>query len=121
MIPLNYNNIQSIYTVINFPRGFGVTLKDEFTKSMKLDRTLRRALAKLDQNTFRDVPLFNAFVFAAGAARIPDVPGVTFTRAEGPLRPARDITLDGLKALVEDDGVAEIRSSVALRVPRSWG
>jgi len=89
-------------------------IKKEFAKCAKIDARLQMQIARLDDKTSLDAPLFSVFVRAHDVQPL-TVAGVQLNDMGGPIRTAHGVSLKGLKALVDEPRVAAVSGSVKLR------
>jgi hypothetical protein len=98
-----------------------MSLKDELLASNKLSLHFRMAVERVPENTDPDQPLFEGILRTKGSDSTPlDLPGLKENVIAGPIRTAREISLNGLKALVDSDRVVYIEASRRL-YPSSQG
>ena len=86
-----------------------MSLKDELAKSRKLSPQLRMTIARLDDATDPDQPLFSALL--RGVPGPVTVAGADIREVAGGIHSARNITLNGLKNLVDDARITYVEGS----------
>lgn len=91
-----------------------MSLKKEFEKCAKIDGRLQMQIARLDEATSPDAPLFSVFVQTKDSAPL-SVPGVALKDTAGTIRTAHNASLHGFKGLVDEPRVTSVSGSVRLR------
>lgn len=89
-----------------------MSLKDELAQSRKLSSRLRMDLMRLDDATDPDKPLFSALLRAAPGPLT--VAGADIRNVAGEIHTARNITLNGLKNLVDDARITYVEGSTPM-------
>lgn len=92
-----------------------MNLKKEFEKSAKIDARLKMQIARLDDATNPDEPLFSLLVRANNAQPLA-VEGVQLNDISGPIRTAHGVSLNGLKALVDEPRVVSVSGANKMRM-----
>ena len=93
-----------------------MSLRSELAKSRKLDPRLRQRLLSLPESTDPDKPLFNALISAGQGLQIA---GLEISHIAGDTYTARNLSLNGLNALANDDKVAYIEGAAPMPPERS--
>ncbi len=92
-----------------------MSLKDEFNYS-KMNAGLSSLLADVDDKADPNIPLFEAFVLVKDkGSRLPTIVGAEISSTKGVIRTARNITLNGLKTLLDNDEVVLVSAARTLR------
>jgi len=90
-----------------------ISLKDELMKSPKLDSRLKSQLAFLDDKTDPSAPLFSLFVKVSGAGELA-VKGVKVNLVAGDIGTAHNVSLAGLKELIDNPRVNYLQGSTKM-------
>lgn len=97
-----------------------MSIKSELMASKKLTASFAAALARLPDNTNPDTPLFSAFIRTPAnrqdhRVELEQLNGFSFSAAVGDILTVRDVTLNGLKQLVDSSSVESIEGGRPLR------
>ncbi|MEZ0260586.1 MAG: hypothetical protein ACAH80_06220 [Alphaproteobacteria bacterium] len=91
-----------------------MSLKEDLMNSPKLDARLRASLAFLDDATDPAAPLFSLFVKVSGTGAL-DTKQVHVNIIAGDIGTAHNVSLNGLKELVDNPRVNYLQGSTKMR------